>query len=148
MSNAKFLDEFSCASSRRNIVRVCWTIASIASIVSFASFDSTVSLVHNSMGCLCHIYLAHSEHLSPHFPFLLDLFRHRCLAIWPHSTRLVLYAFVFCSVDSAYFLNNVSLFSGVGSGFESFPRTFLTLGNLVTGENWNSLFDDVSIEYP
>jgi hypothetical protein len=59
-----------------------------------------------------------------------------------------LYAFVFCSVDSAHFLNNVSLFSGVGSGFESFPRTFLTLGNLVTGENWNSLFDDVSIEYP
>jgi hypothetical protein len=39
-------------------------------------------------------------------------------------------------------------FSGVGSGFDSFPRTFLTLSNLVSGENWDALFDDVSVEYP
>jgi len=40
------------------------------------------------------------------------------------------------------------LFPGVGSGFESFPRTFLTLSNLVAGEDWDNLFDDVSVQYP
>ncbi len=40
------------------------------------------------------------------------------------------------------------LFPGVGSGFESFPRTFLTLSNLVAGEDWDNLFDDASVQYP
>jgi hypothetical protein len=52
------------------------------------------------------------------------------------------------SFDQHRFCAKVDLFPGVGSGFESFPRTFLTLGNLISGENWDALFNDVSIEYP
>ena len=55
-----------------------------------------------------------------------------------------------CSFCSSNVLNLQTncLFPGVGSGFESFPRTFLTLSNLVAGEDWDNLFDDASVQYP
>ena len=40
------------------------------------------------------------------------------------------------------------VFPGTGSGLDSFPRTFLTLSNIVAGEDWDNHFDDVSIQHP
>jgi hypothetical protein len=55
--------------------------------------------------------------------------------------------FFFCSSNVLNVQTNV-VFPGIGSGFESFPRTFLTLSNLVAGEDWDNHFDDASIQYP
>jgi hypothetical protein len=99
------------------------------------------------MGRLCHFHLAHFEYFPSHFPVLLDLFSDWRFTIRPHSTRPKLCDIFNCSNFLFNLLTSV-LLPGVGSGFDSFPRTFLTLSNLVSGEDWDNHFDDVSVQYP